>query len=105
MGYIFLAEKSILQGSKLTFCSGASWRLKGKIWSPDYKFWLTTQLTYDLHKKIAILNVTWYARKLLTKNSEKETAGERPLIPLQCHKHLIFHYQYQNQTSSENFLQ
>ena len=53
-----------LQGLKLTFFSGASWRLMGQIWSPDCKFWSPTYLIYNLHKNL-ILNVTLHARKVI----------------------------------------
>ena len=33
---------SLLQGSKLTFCLGASCQLTEKFWSPDRKFWSPT---------------------------------------------------------------
>ena len=57
VGHVKLAGWDTQQGTNLTFCSGASWRLKGKIRSPDYKFSWPTQSLHNLHKKVKILNV------------------------------------------------
>ena len=47
----------------------------GTIWSPDRKFWSPTNLIYNLHKNI-ILNVTLYARKVITKLLERNNTGK-----------------------------
>ena len=61
---------SLLQGSKLTFCLGASCQLTEKFWSPDRKFWSPTYFIYNLHKN-TILYVTLHARKVTTEERKQ----------------------------------
>ena len=65
-----------IQGSKLIFRSGASWRLTEKFWSPVRKFWLSTYFIYNLHTKNTILYVTLHARKV-TIEERKQLATTR----------------------------
>ena len=60
------------QGSKLTLLLR---RLRGKIWSPDHKFWSPTYLMHSFHKNM-ILNFTFHARKVIIQQLEKITTGK-----------------------------
>ena len=59
----FILLQCTSQGSKLTFCSGASWRV-------TEKFWLPTYFIYNSHKN-RVLYVTLHPRKVRIKERKQ----------------------------------
>ena len=86
------------------FCLGASWRLKGKIWSPDQNVWSPNYLIYNFHENM-ILNVTLRTRKVIINSALKKSSlatrrrrlvhrdsFQHRLSEVELYRQLIFHF-------------
>ena len=75
-----LFQKALRQGSKLTFLLWSQLATKWKNLVARLSILVAKLLIHDLHRKVIILNVTLYARKLHTKNSKKNSTRKPPNI-------------------------